>query len=281
MYDLQGNDIPCLPGEKQLFLTASNVTLYNGTIRLGTSPSERFNLFVDGRNVTLDNITIKGAERGLSVRPGSQISLRDCNIEDSMWGVVIGSVPEQDATNGTAPGTPATLVAYNVNIIGFDKMGIDVEPGGNATFDGCNISGGGSASLGVIVKGRFTAAKLMSNVGQGLWCSTGGKAVLECCSLTAASPGEAGIQVRDPGSRADLCCCTLEGEPSKCLGGTVFNRTLVRALYPSLFHGVGSVNFVFGMPTYLSAILVMHVCCVCNVNLKPHSLAKANYDATG
>lgn len=226
LYDLQGNDIPCLPGEKQLFLTASNVTLYNGTIRLGTSPSERFNLFVDGRNITFDNITIKGAERGLSVRPGSQVSLCDCNIEDSMWGLVIGSVPEQDATNGTAPGTPAILVAHNVNITGFTQIGIDVEHGGNATIDGCNIGGGGSVSPDVFVAGRFTAAKLLCNVGHGLICASGGKAVLECCSFGGASP-RMGIHVRDPGSRVDLCCCTLVREPSKLLGGTVFNRTLV------------------------------------------------------
>lgn len=235
IFDLGGHEIHCVSGEKQLYLTGSNVTLRNGTIHLGTSPSERFNLFVDGRNVNFDHVTIKGAERGLSVRPGSSVTMRECEVQDAMWGLVVGSVPGADPANGTAPGTRASLAAHNVKISGFHRIGLDLQPAADVQLTNCVISGGmGNPALvqpfvGMYVSGKLNAKGLVctGNAQQGLRCFAGGSVVLEGCTFDSCPDAEMELEVLDAGSTVQLCYCMLSMEPTKHKGGKAFNRTLV------------------------------------------------------
>lgn len=80
-------------GRSTLAITASNVTIRNGTVALsGTSCSDRlveFTLGVRGQQVLLDNVTITGGEVGVDVSAGGHVILRSCQIKASQVGGVV------------------------------------------------------------------------------------------------------------------------------------------------------------------------------------------------
>lgn len=78
-------------GVSNTTLTATNITLRNGTIHLGEGPSESGAcLCVEGQGVELDNITICGGKIGLWITPGSDALVNDCVVHSAHTGVWVG-----------------------------------------------------------------------------------------------------------------------------------------------------------------------------------------------
>lgn len=106
VFELDGREMHCSAGESEemeLFITSSNVTIRNGKICLGTARHQRLTLFIQGNGVTLDNITIDGGMRGISVKPGGSVTMRECVVQNTRKvGVQIGSSAENSPGNANA-----------------------------------------------------------------------------------------------------------------------------------------------------------------------------------
>lgn len=205
-YDLKGREVRCPSDVNHLFITASNVTLTNGVLWLGGNLDEAgATLFVKGSNVELNKLTLKGGKVGLSVRPGGGVTIRDCEIQGSHTGLTVGK-NDRDHFNVDDAGSIATLVAFNLKIKGFFRMGMAVLPAANVQLTDCEIGGvtcrdysdqnshdssSEYLSTALSIKGpdsQLTASNLWCKDAPaiGVGCFTGGRALLERCKITSS-----------------------------------------------------------------------------------------------
>lgn len=225
VFDLGGQQIQG-EGSEGLSLNASYVTLRNGTILLGASNAAGgTSLCVKGRNVEFDDIMIIGGHVGLSVRPGSELTLRDCVIFDAHMGVQVGGGEGDTPTiEGQTPAQRCNLLALNLTISDCGQGGsFTVGSGGAAVLSDCNFSGGGGH--GILVWGdvptKLTANRCVcsGNEGTGVIVHSGAVAELVGCSLMDNSEGS--VMVWGSGSRALVQGCTFSTEPVLCEGGVL------------------------------------------------------------
>lgn len=81
------------PGRSTYFITASNVTIRNGTLALSETSSSggpvEVSLGVQGKQVLLDNVIITGGKVGMDVSSEGHVILKGCQIKASQVGGVV------------------------------------------------------------------------------------------------------------------------------------------------------------------------------------------------
>lgn len=223
IFDFGGKEIR-LHSKKDQTISASNITLRNGTIVLGSEPMEVGPILsITGKNVTLEDITITGGKRGLWVKPGSSVTLLNSHIRDARCCIMIG----QDGKSTLAK---AVLVARNLTLTGFTNTGLALIKAGNVTLTGCKISG---SSLAVCISGSeslltSTGLKCVGNKGRGLLCYGGGRA-----KMTASvfhQNWEYDVCVEDQGSLVECISCGMDKPPVTIKRGDVRHSFLVSKL---------------------------------------------------
>lgn len=229
IFDLQGAVLNSSSDLHNFVIKASNVTLKNATIMLGSKHSGAI-LFVDGRNVTLDNIIIIGGNRGVSVSPGGSVTMHDCTIQNAFWGVQVGG-SSQDTNDPAAGRKQATFMAHKLQIVDFHSLGLRAFASTDVTLTECCITCGQppgtyNFSKAVHVSGPNSNLKAIEMICRefcttGLTCDMNGRASLECCTLVRCTgTSERNLDVQAKGSVVDLLYCTLRITPEEGSGVT-------------------------------------------------------------
>lgn len=250
IFDLGKQLVRCHPRDPMsMSITASNVTLCNGTLLMGGGDdwhAKKRTLRVESSGVILDGIINLGGWIGLYVTSGCSATMRNCEMHDVQWGVQVGSTAEEaqssGASAGSSAGESATLVAHHVKITNYTCMGIRMEKGANVKLHDCFISGGvrfgafpsPDLMYGIRITGpdSFLQAHKVVCTGSSLepvgriQCRSGGRANLGCCSVIC-TPLEMALTVRDKDSHVELWYCNFSEEPDSVKGGTFTNNELV------------------------------------------------------
>lgn len=248
IFDLGGLQMRCVAKNKTpLIITASSVTLRNGSILISDKYDESNTLFVEGTHVVFEDITIKGAETGLSIMPGGSVTMRDCEFDEVRRAVQVGST-EVEARSSTSAGRRASLVAHRVKMV-FYTVGLRMEQGAHVQLFDCEINdvlilfGSCRQSKSIQISGPDSCLEAhkvtcmsVSNVPMGgsgsegsMLCEHGGRAILGCCTITC-EPKVLALLVRDKESSVELWYCTFATEPKAELGATLSNKGLVSDL---------------------------------------------------
>lgn len=226
VFDLGGQRVHGL-GSQSVLMDARNMTLRNGTIILGSSPTEKgSSLCVRGANVELENIVIIGGHVGLWVRPGATVTLRNCEIQGSYIGVWVGST-DIAAVSVQTQAEDSELTASDLKVSGCGKgSGFTVGRGGSAMLTDCAFTGGGGHGMLVFGNGptRLTAKRCVSsgNQGKGVVVQAGAVAGMTRCSVTGNKEGS--LMVRGVGSITSLGECTVDPKPMSCERGVLEMR---------------------------------------------------------
>lgn len=238
-----------------LLITASNVTLRNGTILLGRLLEELIDfrsflveprpLCVESGNVVLERIIINQhlGEVALFIKPGGSVTMRDCEVHNAKIGVQVGNNPAQALVDTAAPKENcARLLAHRVKILEYLDIGVRMEQGARVQLHDCTINAGnifGDPSTdkhpsSILITGPDSSLhgyKVSCNVADNppdgtMLCRNGGRAVLESCTLSCKRD-VVGLTVCDVGSSVELWYCTFSKKPSVMPGATCFNKRLV------------------------------------------------------
>lgn len=238
VFDLGGQDFSCEPNESSdICLTASHVTLQNGTILLGIGCNKRKSFYVDGHNVHLHKIVIKGGHDALAVHPGGGVVMQSCEVHDAYHGLVVPSVyrnADWDENNALH----AALIAYDVKITGYDRCGVIVAACAKVELIRCHVSGGiaspkgtgQSAAVHVTgPRGELLARRLVCADfnGRGVVSEDRGKVVLQRCTITQGLSNLGRLEVLGFGSTAEVWYCTMSQRPISHGGGMISMPKLV------------------------------------------------------
>lgn len=266
IFDMKGREVWCPRGVIWLNLYASNVTIQNGTIWLSKKHSvDGPVLLIEGTGVTLLNMQIHGGQRGLSIRPGGSVVMRNCKLMNAVkYGLQVGQGLD-DPGSRLPRGTHANLLAQNLEISGSLGRGLSIGLFGVVQLSNCVVTDCGKT--GVEVSGHLIAWELqvLWSGDYGLMCSGSGCAVLKCCTLSnrptgahaqypelmaILSPrGHAPLGVGSDTCEVELWYCTLSGEPELWGGGAYSNEKLVSMPLLASFNGVS---------THIWDVLVQH-----------------------
>lgn len=192
LFDLCGAVVRC-NGTVVNTITASNITLCNGIIILAQG-ADMYGplLLIEGNDILFENIEIHGGRRGISVRPGGSVALRNCVLRGMLCGLHAGNQLNRTtilAKKIFAREQRATLTAYRVRVIGCKGASVLLSTGADVELKECEISGGLHMLASIHVTSRDTylrAVRSSCTGGKGyeLVCSNGGRAVLTDCAFS-------------------------------------------------------------------------------------------------
>lgn len=237
VFDLGGHEMHCGPGALNIYLTANHITIRNGTILLGSGFGSTNSLIVDGCDVHLDKVVIKGGHIGLRVSPGGHLTMRTCEVHNARYGLVVGSIYKKSA-RAIANARLATLVAADVKVIGYHCIGLSVQPASKVELSACCISGGNDASSDCLFSAAVKAAgprtvvvarRLVSSdyVGTAIHCSDKAKIVLQRCTVMESLRGASALKVHGIGSTVNLLYSKLSEPPKESSGAVCSFSKLV------------------------------------------------------
>lgn len=216
VYDLGGEYLRH-SGNHSLVIETSWITLRNGIIILGqphakTGPS----LCVKGTGVKLNNLLIVGGHVGLSIKPGANVSLLECAVQDAYIGIWVGGTKLEPKSDNQGRTKASEMTAVDLTVSGCGEgsaltvgLGAEVE-----LITGRFFNGGGH---GVVVYGdapsRLRASKLTCefNKGLGMSVQAGADVDLNGCSFMCNTEGS--LSVSGAGSHAWMTSCSLDVLP--------------------------------------------------------------------
>ncbi|MEW5300434.1 MAG: hypothetical protein WDW36_003364 [Sanguina aurantia] len=208
-------------------ITASNVTLRNGTILTVENTDESGpSLSVQGGNVTFEGMEILGGQTGVCVRPGGSLILRSCTLQGMQCGIRVGA--ERSDSSSESPVQPATLKAYQVKLLDFTGPGVLLFHGGDVTLCDCEISGGSNPAAACIqVTGQGCSAQATrvlckDNKGRAMICTSGGRGCMTECVIAKNASGS--VYVQGAGSVVEMEACTVDALPTIGAGGRLVKK---------------------------------------------------------
>lgn len=224
IYDLGGLEMRFSGGKgEQLEISRSGITICNGSIWLADNGVEDGPvILVSSQQLLLEKLLITGGKRGLSLNPGSRVTMRDCEMTNQRRCVHLG--PE-------SPWNEAMLIASGVKFSSYSTAGLSVD-GGHASLTNCVFDGNTSKGTAVTLIGSHcvleaSGVRCINGKAGGISCSQGGEAFLDRCSFQGNAKYD--LQVMDEDSCVVLTACDMELKPKTCDGGTVIYNTKVRS----------------------------------------------------
>lgn len=212
-------------GRSNTSLTASNITLRDGTFHLTQRPTRNVaGICVQGQRVKLEGITIWGGEIGVWIAPGGDASLHNCDVHCAHTGVWVGYTGIHNGLH-----TASQLSAVKLTI--YDACGkesaVRVGAGGLAIITDSKISGGNGH--GLLVSGNPPVMSLASTSGclgmRGGWwakadkCARARVILIRC--LLEDFAGES-VVVQGEGSKARLVDCKVD---RKCIPSASYSSS--------------------------------------------------------
>ncbi|MEW5316115.1 MAG: hypothetical protein WDW38_007501 [Sanguina aurantia] len=233
-------------------ITASNVTLRNGTILTVENTDESGpSLSVQGGNVTFEGMEILGGQTGVCVRPGGSLILRSCTLQGMQCGIRVGA--ERSDSSSESPVQPATLKAYQVKLLDFTGPGVLLFHGGDVTLCDCEISGGSNPAAACIqVTGQGCSAQATrvlckDNKGRAMICTSGGRGCMTECVIAKNASGS--VYVQGAGSVVEMEACTVDALPTIGAGGRLVKKyELANGVSVPAIYDFGGAEITLSVP---------------------------------
>lgn len=222
VFDLGGQTFDhkiCIKHPADIILTASNITIRNGTIHHSNKNGRHEpGLHVRGENVRLECLTIIGGGWGVLILPTSSAKILNCVVTGCCYGVGVGHFFGLNSTPGAA-----TLEMENAKVSQCTDRGLSVGIGGTARVKRGEIFD--NYSHGMWVKGDRSSVLVASGVHchgnkkRGLCVSNQGSATIFRCNILHNIKGSIMVEHQQSIIKHDQCM--LDAHPEVGKGGVI------------------------------------------------------------